>query len=71
MDLTGTEGEESDGMEDEGRQLTRSCSKVSIQTCGLDVSEALSTSSKGRGRPETTGTYRIKRAKLAEKEVLE
>lgn len=58
-------------MEDEGRQLTRSSYKVSIQTCGSDVSEAPSTSSKGRGHPETTGAYRIKKAKLAEKEVLE
>lgn len=29
-----------------------------------------STSSKGRGRPETTGEYRIKKAKTAEKEAL-
>lgn len=55
VDLTGTKGEESDGMEDEGGQLTRSSSKVSVQTCSSDVPEAPSISSKGRGRPETTG----------------
>lgn len=71
MDPNDTEGEESDGTVDEGGQITRSSSRASVRTCDSEVSKAPSTSSRGPGRPETTGGYRVKKAMAMEREIID
>lgn len=80
IDLTGTEGDdEADDEMAEGDQprLTRSSSRSSVQSGKSvqvlsDASETPSTGEKrNQGRPETTGEYRVKKAKAEEKVILD
>lgn len=67
VDLTATEDEGSDADSVDMGRATRSSSRGSV----CSFVSASDSSTRGRGRPETTGEYRIKKALLAEREAKE